>query len=84
MAKYGKPTANIISRNGQYLIKIRLKNGIWTEYTHGGHIMCMDKPKRGQLVVMPCGDMYKIAEIGTSMSVRQQLQIDAVYLEEYK
>jgi hypothetical protein len=59
---------NRVSTTGKYIIEIRKRTGNATYhgcYTYNGHVMRMDKPKKGQLVRMPHGDLFKIVDIGT-------------------
>lgn len=79
---------NEISKDGAYTIMLlKDKNPehvYYNTYSFEGHIMKMDRPKKGQLVRMPFGELCKIVNIGTERITSTTLrnhQYPAVYLE---
>lgn len=77
-------TSNLITEDGEYLIKVWCAGGYWGDYTHKGHVTRMDNPKRGHVIQMPFGEMYKITALGTVNLTLERGQEHAVFLKEFQ
>lgn len=78
---------NEIVYTGTHTIMLRKgdkpENHYWSSYAYEGHIMKMNRPKKGQLVRLPFGELCKIVNTGTewiTSTSRRGTQYLAVYV----
>lgn len=83
---------NEIVYTGKYTIMLRKgrkeEEYYWSNYNFEGHIMKMNRPKKGQLVRLPFGELCKIVNLGTERMTKlgrnkgedKYVQFPAVYL----
>jgi len=85
-----KAKNNLVTPDGEYTIRVWKDQGngkgYWSGYSFEGRVLGMDNPKRGQVVQLPFGEMYKVANMGTiyqTNRMQDDNQVNAVFLLDY-